>query len=134
MFEAKQTKVLVMEIDNEVGAMYKISKIVSEKGVNIIGATGEIRNTKAVIRLLTDDNLRAKDELLEKGYDPIETAAVTVELPHKPGILKTVTEKLADANIDILHLAATALIRQDECLLLLETNDIEGTVVALNRA
>ena len=132
MFAAQQAKEIVLEVRNEIGILHQISKIVAERGVNIAAVLADVLAENAVIRILTDDNLRAKEALEQNGYKPSEFDAVTAELPHKPGVLETATERLGRAGIDIRHLAATATTDQAKCLLLLATSDDQKAVVALN--
>jgi hypothetical protein len=56
-----------------------------------------------------------------------------MDLAHKPGILKHVTETLAEENIDIRHVYATALEQHEKCLLVLHTSDDERALPRLNR-
>ncbi len=132
MFAAKQAKEIVVEVYNEIGILYQISKIVAEKGVNIMAVDADVDDQNAVIRLLTDDNLRAVEALEAQRYTPRQAAVVTVELPNKPGLLETVTDRLARASIDIRHLSATALLNQDKCLVLLATSDDQKAIPVLN--
>ena len=132
MITALQTKEIVLEVRNEIGVLHQISKIVADKGVNMTAVTVDLVGKNAVIRLLTDDNLRAKEALEENRYKPVEVKAVTVELSNKPGLLAAVTDRLARAGVNIRHLAATALPNQKTCQLLLTTSDDQRAVVILN--
>ena len=132
MFAAKQAKEIVVEVYNEIGVLHQISKIVAEKGVNIMAVNADVVGENAVIRLLTDDNLRAVEALEKRNYKPTQADAVTAELPHKPGVLETVTDRLARVSIDIRHLTTTALLDQDKCLVVLATSDDQKAVRVLN--
>ncbi len=133
MFAAKQAKEITLKIGNNIGVLHEVSKIVAEKGVNIIGVNGAVCENVAVLRIATDDNVRAMDELREHRYNPEETSAVFVELPNNPGILRRLADRLARAEIDIRHISATAPLSQEKCLIVLSTSDDQEAVVVLNK-
>ena len=54
------------------------------------------------------------------------------EPPHKPGMLHRLTEQLAQADIDIHHLYATASTSQAQCLLVFATANNDRAMVSLN--
>jgi hypothetical protein len=85
-----------------------------------------------VIRLVTDDNLRARKALAAKKYVVHEENVILVELPHKPGILKRITEALVREEIDIRLVYATALVGQEKCLMVLHTSNDDHALARLN--
>lgn len=133
MFTARQTKEITVEMRNEIGVLHNLSKLVAEKGVSILGLQGSVQDGRAVIRMVTDDNLRATDALRAKNYLPLEVDAVMVEIPHKPGMLRMLAEKLARAGLDVDHLYATAGSGEARCTVVLSCTDNGRAVVELNR-
>ncbi len=134
MFEAKQGKEIVLTVENQIGMLSDLSKLLADKGVSILAVSGYVVDNQCVVRLITDDNLRTKDALVERGYTPKEEDAVLLELPHKPGILRRIADALAEEQIDIRHLYATAMLEHDECLLVLHTSNDAHAIVVLNRS
>jgi hypothetical protein len=132
MFAARQDKQIVVEVFNEIGVLHDLSKVVAEKGVNILAVDADVHGENAVVRLVTDDNLRAMDALQGARYAPHEESIVLAELEHKPGILERVTERLGKAGIDIRHLAVTSMIGQDKCLVMFSCSDNGHAVVVLS--
>lgn len=63
-----------------------------------------------------------------------EGVVVLVEVPHKPGMLKHLTEQLRDAKIDIHHLYASAASDQTKCVVVFSSSDNQKAVVVLNQA
>jgi hypothetical protein len=132
MIVARQNKEIVLTVVNEIGVLNEIVKAVSEKGLSILAITASPAGACAVIRLITEDNLRAADELRHRDYAPMEVGVVTVEVPHKAGMLRMVTERLGKAGIDIKHIHGSALIDAERSLLVLSTADDDRAVVVLN--
>lgn len=133
MLKARQGKEIVLHLDNRIGALAQLSKIVAEKGVNILAMSAWTEDEQAVIRLVTDDMLRTGDALRENGYEPEERDVVLVDAAHKPGILRHVTDMLSQENIDLSHLFASATIDQDVCLVVLNSSDNGRAIVLLNK-
>jgi hypothetical protein len=133
MFTARQAKEIVVEVRNDVGVLHEMVRIIADRGVNILAVHGSCEDQLAVIRLVTEDNLRAVDALLAKNYQPQERSVIQVDMPHKPGMLRAMTEKLAREDIDINHLYASAGMSDSRCTLVMSTSDNERAIVALNR-
>jgi hypothetical protein len=133
MFRARQGKGVVVRTANKVGALAEFSRIVAETGVGvgILAMTAWVEDTEAVIRFICDDTSRTMDVLRENGYDPQERDVVLVDAAHQPGILRQLTETLAGENIDIYHLFASA-VDKNECLAVLNSSDNERAIELLN--
>jgi hypothetical protein len=116
---------------NEIGGLDRLARAIADKGVNILGVCAWVEGSEAVIRLLTDDSVRVADAL-KPQYTVRQTDVLVAELPHKPGMLHRVTEKLAQADIDIRHLYAAATGSQDRCLVVFSTANNDRAMVLLN--
>ena len=132
MFAARQDKEVVVEVFNEIGVLHELAKIVAEKGVSVQAVDAHVEGENAVVRVMTDDNLRTVEALQANRYTPREEPVVVVDLDHKPGVLRHVTERLGKAGINIEHLYVTAALPDEKCLMVLSTSDNERAMVALN--
>ena len=132
MHKARQGKELVVRMANEVDALAKVSKLIAEKGVNILAMSCWEENGHTMMRLVTDDMLRTSDVLRENGYGPDEKDVVLVYAAHKPGVLRHITDVLARHDITLSHLFASATIDQDECLVVLNSSKNDRAIVLLN--
>lgn len=132
MLKAKQGKEIKIRTPNEIGVLSTMSKLISDKGINVLAMNAWVEGSDAVLRLITEDNLRTIDTLKEHGYDAGEQGVILIEAPHKSGILRHVTETLASEKIALTHLYASATIEQDVCLVVVDTSDNERAFVLLN--
>ena len=132
MYKARQGKELVLRTANDIDALAKMSKIIAERGMNILAMSCWQEGAEAVIRLVTDDMLRTTDVLRENGYETDEKDVVLVDADHKPGILRHITDMLSKNGLALSHLFASATINQDECLVVLNSSDNERAIVLLN--
>jgi hypothetical protein len=53
--------------------------------------------------------------------------------PHKPGMLRLLTEKMKGAGIDLHHLYASAALDQTKCLVVFSSADNQKAMVVLNQ-
>jgi hypothetical protein len=129
---ASQNKEVVVRGKIDASALAQMTKIVAEKGVNILAAATWVEGVNSVIHLVTDDNLRAMDALIANNYAPEEKSSLFLALPHKPGLINGLCEKLADGGINIRYFYMTAPIMQDRCIMILDTEDNERAMVILD--
>uniref|UniRef100_UPI00356578AD hypothetical protein n=1 Tax=Pontiella sp. TaxID=2837462 RepID=UPI00356578AD len=109
MITAKQCKEVSVRVFNDIGILAQLTGIVADKGVNIRAAAAWVEDgNKGVVRLVTDDNLRAMDALRAHNYAPEEIDSIEVPLHHSPGMLNSICEKIGRGSINIKYLYASA--------------------------
>ena len=122
-----------MRTANKIGALAEFSANFAEKGMGILAISAWVEDSEAVIRLICDDAARTMGVMRDSGYDPQERDVVLVDAAHQPGILRHLTETLARENIDIFHLFASA-IDKNECVAVLTSSDNDRAIELLNSA
>lgn len=132
MLNTRPAKEVTVRMQNEIGALDHLAKTVADKGINLLGLCAWVEGEQAVIRLLTDDSVRVMDALKPRNYDVRQNDVLVMEMPHKPGMLHRLTEKLAQGDIDIHHLYAAATGSQDRCLVVFATANNDRAMVLLN--
>jgi hypothetical protein len=132
MLKARIGKEVVARLTNQVGVLARVTKIVSEKGINIRAVSSWVEGEDAVIRLLTDEPTRVADALREQEVTVKLNEVVMAESPHTPGMLRSLTEKLALAGIDLRYLYASAIDSQERCLIVFRSTDNSKALVLLN--
>ena len=132
MFNARQAKEIELEVLNEIDVLQDLAKPVAEKGISILALSSTAAGKNAIVRLITDDNLRACDALRKKNYNPVERPVVLAEVPHKPGMFRLLAEKLGRAGVGITRVIATAALAETTALVVLSCTDNERAVVVLN--
>ena len=104
MLQARPGKEIILRYPNAIGTLNTIAKSLAEKGINIVALTAWVEADHVVMRLLTDDAARAIDALKAQHLPVREVEVVMMELPHKPGMLRRITDHLVADEIDIHHL------------------------------
>ena len=127
-------KELEITIKNKIGVLADISKILSDRGINIDSVVGYVVDGSAKLMLVTGDDVRAKETLEKTGYKPIkENEVILAVLENKPGALKSITAKLASANIDIKYTYGTTCPTGCPATIVLSTSSNEKALVALKK-
>jgi hypothetical protein len=124
-------KEAIVRTNNRPGALAQVTKIITDKGINIEAVIATVDGADAVIRLVTSDHQRTINTLREQQLEVQETKVVVVEALHRPGLLQHITEKLARENMDLFYLYATAA-EADKCLVVLSSSNNEWAVMLLN--
>jgi hypothetical protein len=132
-YSVRQGKEVVVRMKNRTGILAELAKLVSEKGLNVLALNGAVCGEDCVVRMMTDDNLRAKDVLAARNFAPQEESVVVAELAHRPGMLRRFADTLAQEGIDIEHVYATAPQDDERCLLVLHCSNDDHALVLLKQ-
>lgn len=87
--------------ENAKGAMHKISKIVSDAGIDIYNVVTNDSAEFGIVRMLVTEPEKARDELSSKGYMCKLDKVVVVEIPDEVGSLTNLLNTLEECNINI---------------------------------
>ena len=118
---------LVIEVENEPGALAKVATAVSDSGVNISAATCTSSSDRAQLHILVKHAEAAKHALATAGVTVTsEREVVVVDAHDRPGELADYTRKIAEAgiNLDLVYLATGTRI-------VFGSPDLEGLRTAL---
>lgn len=132
MLKARPAREVVLRMPNEIGTLNTIAKTLSDKGFNIIAISAWVEGAEVVIRFITDEVPRALDTLQAHHHETRQKDVIVCDVPHKPGMLRNITEKLAHDEIDIHHLYATSSSVQDRALVVFATANNDRALVLLN--
>jgi len=114
---------LVVHMPNRVGLLADIATILSNKGINIIAIYSSTEGEHAEIHLITDAQIYARETLEGAGYAVEQEEVILLELPHRPGFLRRVTESLRRHGVDIEYLYATAPAWSEKSLVVLSCDN-----------
>lgn len=101
--KVKAVKEIVIISENRVGVLSTISKVLADRGINIVAISAQAAGGVALISLVADDHVHARDLLDKKGIAYEENSALLLDIEDKPGALMRLTKRLAAAKIDILN-------------------------------
>jgi len=94
-------KQITVVADDKVGLLADISYILGKARINIEAIAVEVIGHKAVINLTLKDDKRAAELLKNNGYRVLESEVLVVKLKDEPGELARISERLAEAGINV---------------------------------
>ena len=93
---------LVIEVDNEPGALARVATAISDAGVNIAAATCIGDGDKAELHILVPHAAAAKHVLgISNLAVTREREVVVVDVEDRPGVLADLARQIADAGVDL---------------------------------
>jgi len=101
VIEAVLDKQLMIQVEDKVGSLAEVTSVISGSGINLLAVSAHAVDNRGTIMFVTEDNKQAKALLKTKKIDFREEEVVLVTVDNKPGALKTLTKKIADAGIDL---------------------------------
>lgn len=131
MNNVRKIKEIVVEMVNDVGIINDMTQVMVTHGIRIQAIDGSVEDGRAVIRIVTEDNLKAVDALRHKGYAPLEVDAILIELNNLTEVLLTITGKFFKAGIDIEHIYSAAGFCEDHCGIIVSCSDTTRAFIEL---
>jgi hypothetical protein len=123
LMKAKLGKEIVVRTPNQVGVLAQLTKVVADKGINILAASVWVEGSEAVIRLVTDQPANALEALRANYLSLRENEVILADLAHQPGQLRQLCERLAGQGLDLRYLYATTTASQQQSLVVLACSD-----------
>jgi hypothetical protein len=118
-------KQLSVFLENRVGALAEICKIVEDKEINLIAICAIDTVEEAVLRLVPEDAPGAIEALAATNMHIIETDILAIEMPNSPGATGHVAALLAQKNINIDYIYASSHPEVSKATLILRTQHID---------
>ena len=122
--KAVKGKEVIFTGENKIGELEEIASIIKDNGVNIRAISAWAVNGKAVFRLVTSDNAKAKELLLAKGTVE-EREVLIVELPDEVGQLQLLAFKLKGNGLDLDYIYGTTYEPGKYAIIILSASDNE---------
>ena len=95
-------------LPNKPGALSRLVKLFSEKGVNILGIASEVSAESGLVRIALANDSDASSILSKAGFSSVETHILSVELDDQPGQLLRIADALAEGKINITTVYGTS--------------------------
>jgi hypothetical protein len=102
-----KTTQLVLTLQSRPGVLAAVARALADAGVNINGLCAGDAAGRGKLRLLVNNPVKARRALRAAGYRPAEEPAFVVRMRNRPGTLARVTERVAQARINITSAYAT---------------------------
>lgn len=112
---------LAVFLENKPGQTARVSRILSEQGINICWVTVASSTTFGVMKLLVDRVEQAERSLQAAGFMVSPLQALAVEVPNQPGALHAVADTLSQHQVNLDN--CSGFISGDKAILVIETQE-----------
>lgn len=121
-------------LENKSGRLAEVAGILAAAGVNIRALSLADTAEFGILRLIVDQNDRAKQALKEGGFTVGKTEVVALEVPDRPGGLAQILQALDAAGINVEYMYAFVQRSGDNAILIFRFDELDKAVQALTQA
>ncbi|MDO4618104.1 MAG: ACT domain-containing protein [Clostridia bacterium] len=121
-------------VENGVGGIAEITKILGEEKINIRSAYVADASEFGILRLIVADTEKAKEVLKENGYAVKESEVIAIEMPDNPGGLSKILEVLSKEGVNIEYLYAFVGKSESGALMVFKVSDAALAEGALEKS
>jgi hypothetical protein len=126
------TTQLALFLDNRPGTLARVCDALAEGKINIYAITTSDTVDHSVVRMVVSNTRKALLLFEERGTLVVETEVLMIEGDNKPGSLAKISQKLADANINIEYCYCATPPDARKGLLILRVNNAKRALKVLN--
>ena len=127
-------KQISLFVENRPGRMAKVSKTLSDAGVNIRALTVAEAGDFGVIRMVVDDPEKGYKVLHDGGFTVSETEVLAVEMKDIPGGLYEIVNTLGENEVNVDYAYAFVTAKAERALLIIRVDNIEKAKKVLTGA
>lgn len=120
-------------VENKVGRLAKVTKILGENGIDISALSIADTANFGILRMIVNDPDKALRVIKDAGLAANTTKVLAVEVPDRPGGLVPVLEIFERSSISIGYLYSFVKRTLDSAYILFKVDDIQRAVEALQR-
>ncbi len=121
---------IVVSLEDRPGALGEVTFILKQEGINIRAVSGWVEQGKAIIRVVTDDNQKAKG-ILAPQFRAEEKEVVILEISNEVGKLDSLSSKLKEAEVSMTHIYGTVSGDGQAATLVFATDNNDKAVEAI---
>ncbi|MFZ7125590.1 MAG: ACT domain-containing protein [Desulfobacterales bacterium] len=121
-------------LENKTGRLSEVTQTLAEAGVNIRALSLADTSDFGVLRLIVDNNEKAKAALKARGFTMGKTNVVAVEVPDKPGGLHGILQVLQDSGINVEYMYAFVQQSGSNAVMIFRFDNTDQAVRVLQKA
>jgi len=126
-----QVEQISVFLENRAGRLAEITRVLGKAGVNIRAFSLADTSDFGILRLIVNDNDKAKAALKEHGFTVGKTNVVAVEVEDRPGGLNHILELLGKKNINVEYMYAFVQHTGENAVIIFRFDDIDAAVKLL---
>jgi hypothetical protein len=118
-------------LENKAGRLAEVTRILSEAKINIRALSLADTSDFGILRLIVNDNDKAKEVLSRHGFTVGKTDVVAVEVEDRPGGLYKILDVLFRASINVEYMYAFVQQSGDNAVIIFRFDNLEEAVKVL---
>jgi hypothetical protein len=119
-------------LENKPGSLAEVTRILGEAGVNIRALSLADTKDFGILRLIVNDNEKAREILGKKGFTVRKTEVVAVVVPDRPGGLADILKVLVEAKINVEYLYAFVQHSGQEAIIIFRFDETDRAIEVLS--
>jgi len=129
-----EVKIISIFVQNQPGKLEKITKILAEAGINILGFSITSVKDFGVIKFFLDDPERAFELFKEKGLVVAMNSAIGIEMKDRPGGLYEVVKFISSKGVNIENALVYVEESREKAYFIFEVDDFEEALKKLENS
>jgi hypothetical protein len=121
-------------LENKAGRLAEVTRVLSEAGINIRALSLADTSDFGILRLIVNDNDKAKTTLKEHGFTVQKTDVVAVEVEDRPGGLNRILGILSQQEINVEYMYAFVQRGGKDAVMIFRFDDINTAVRLLQES
>ena len=126
-----QVEQISVFLENRAGRLAEITRVLGEAGVSIRALSLADTSDFGILRLIVNDNDKAKAALKEHGFTVGKTNVVAVEVEDRPGGLNHILEILSKDDINVEYMYAFVQHTGEDAVIIFRFDDTDAAVKIL---
>ncbi len=126
-----QVQQISVFLENKAGRLSEVTSILAEAQINIRALAVADTSDFGVLRLIVDDNERARAVLKENGFTVGKTEVVAAEVEDKPGGLNRILGILRASQINVEYMYAYVRHTGKDAVMIFRFDNIDAAIEVL---
>jgi len=118
-------------LENKAGRLAEVSRILAEAGVNIRALSLADTSDFGILRLIVNDDAKAKEALKRHGFTVGKTDVVAVEVEDRPGGLYKILDTLCKSNVNVEYMYAFVQQSGNNAVIIFRFDNLDEAVKVL---
>ncbi len=118
-------------LENKAGRLAEVTRILGEGGINIRALSLADTSDFGILRLIVNDNEKAKKILKENGFTVGKTNVVAIEVEDRPGGLAKILDTLYRAGINVEYMYAFVQQSGENAVIIFRFDNLDEAIKVL---
>ncbi len=121
-------------LENKSGRLADVATVLAKAGINIRALSLADTTDFGILRLIVNDNEKAKAVLKDNGFTVGKTEVVAVEVSDKPGGLAEILNVMKDNDINVEYMYAFVQKSGQHAIIIFRFDELEKAILTLQKA